>query len=110
MVTFADLRRWEPGGLASASADLRSDLKALEKANASASDFFPLLVSRIGASQIAWGSNHPASPGGLKSLLDRARAALSDVSAEDRAWIFGGTAQRLYPVLSETSGAEARHG
>jgi calpain family cysteine protease len=33
VVTFADLRRWDPGGLASASTDLRSDLKTLEKAN-----------------------------------------------------------------------------
>ncbi|MBB3977617.1 putative TIM-barrel fold metal-dependent hydrolase [Rhizobium azooxidifex] len=85
-------------------------LEALEKANAAASDFFPLLVSRVGASQIAWGSNHPASPGGLKSLFDRARAALSDVSSEDQAWIFGGTAQRIYPALADVSRAEARHG
>lgn len=67
-------------------------LEALEKANASASDFFPLLVSRVGAAQIAWGSNHPASPGGLKSLLDRAKAALADISPEDQAWIFSRTA------------------
>ena len=33
MVTFADLRRWDPAGLTSASTDLRSDLKTLEKAN-----------------------------------------------------------------------------
>ena len=32
MVTYADVRRWDPAGLASASTDLRSDLKALEKA------------------------------------------------------------------------------
>ncbi|MCW1411305.1 amidohydrolase [Rhizobium sp. 1AS11] len=85
-------------------------LEALEKANASASDFFPLLVSKVGASQIAWGSNHPASPGGLKSLLDRARAALVDVSAEDQAWIFGGTAQQIYPALAEAPKAAVRHG
>ncbi len=33
MVTFADLRRWDPAGLTSASTDLRSDLKTLERAN-----------------------------------------------------------------------------
>ena len=32
MVTYADVRRWDPAGLASASTDLRSDLKSLEKA------------------------------------------------------------------------------
>lgn len=85
-------------------------LEALENANASASDFFPLLVSRVGASQIAWGSNHPASPGGLKSLLDRAKAALVDVGAEDQAWIFSRTAQQIYPALAETQKTEERRG
>lgn len=33
MVTYADLRRWDPAGLTSASTDLQSDLKTLEKAN-----------------------------------------------------------------------------
>jgi hypothetical protein len=33
MVTFADLRRWEPAGIASAGTDLRSDLKTLERTN-----------------------------------------------------------------------------
>ncbi|MEJ7833217.1 MAG: hypothetical protein WKF79_09900 [Nocardioides sp.] len=32
-MTYADLRRWDPAGLASASTDLQSDLKTLEKAN-----------------------------------------------------------------------------
>ena len=33
MVTYADVRRWDPAGLASASTDLRSDLRTLEKAS-----------------------------------------------------------------------------
>ncbi|HXH80991.1 C2 family cysteine protease [Nocardioides sp.] len=33
MVTYADVRRWDPAGLAAASTDLKSDLKTLEKAN-----------------------------------------------------------------------------
>lgn len=85
-------------------------LEALKAANASASDFFPLLVSRFGASRIAWGSNHPASPGGLKHLLETAQAALASVSEKDRAWIFGGTAETIYPSLASTSAKEARHG
>lgn len=32
MVTFADVRRWDAGGLTSASTELKSDLKTLEKA------------------------------------------------------------------------------
>ncbi len=33
MVTFADLRRWDPAGLTAASTDLRADLRKLERAN-----------------------------------------------------------------------------
>ncbi|WP_306410854.1 amidohydrolase family protein [Ectorhizobium quercum] len=85
-------------------------LEALDKAGASSADFFPLLVSRFGASRIAWGSNHPASPGGLKALLGAARDALACLSEEENAWIFGRTAETLYPVLAAAEPAEVRHG
>lgn len=85
-------------------------MEALETANAAAADFFPLLVSRFGASRIAWGSNHPASPGGLKVLLETARQALSCLSAEDNDWIFGRTAELIYPTLAIAAKLEVRHG
>jgi predicted TIM-barrel fold metal-dependent hydrolase len=62
--------------------------------------FFPLLVSKFGASRIAWGSNYPASAGALAELLQVSRAALSVLSDEDRDWIFAKTALSLYPVLA----------
>ncbi len=62
--------------------------------------FFPLLVSKFGASRIAWGSNYPASEGTLAELLRVSQAALSVLPAEDRDWIFAGTALSLYPVLA----------
>jgi L-fuconolactonase len=62
--------------------------------------FFPLLVSKFGASRIAWGSNYPASEGRLPELLKVSQAALSVLSAEDRDWIFARTALALYPVLA----------
>jgi L-fuconolactonase len=62
--------------------------------------FFPLLVSKFGASRIVWGSNYPASKGTLAELLKSSQAALSVLSAEDRDWIFAKTAQNLYPVLA----------
>ena len=62
--------------------------------------FFELLVSKFGASRIAWGSNYPASEGTLPELLKVSRAALSGLSAEDRDWIFARTALTLYPVLA----------
>jgi len=62
--------------------------------------FFPLLVSKFGASRIAWGSNYPASEGTLLGLLEMTRSALSVLSAEDRDWILARTALTLYPVLA----------
>jgi predicted TIM-barrel fold metal-dependent hydrolase len=62
--------------------------------------FFPLIVSKFGASRIAWGSNYPASEGTLPELLKVSQSALSVLSAEDRDWIFAGTALTLYPVLA----------
>jgi predicted TIM-barrel fold metal-dependent hydrolase len=62
--------------------------------------FFPLLVSKFGASRIAWGSNYPASEGTLLELLKVSQAALSALSSEDRDWIFARTALTLYPALA----------
>lgn len=62
--------------------------------------FFPLLVSKFGASRIAWGSNYPASKGTLPELLKASQAALSVLSAEDHDWIFTKTALTLYPALN----------
>jgi predicted TIM-barrel fold metal-dependent hydrolase len=62
--------------------------------------FFPLLVSKFGASRIAWGSNYPASEGTLPELLKVSQAALSVLPPEDREWIFARTAMTLYPALA----------
>jgi L-fuconolactonase len=62
--------------------------------------FFPLLVSKFGASRIAWGSNYPASAGTLPELLQVSQSALSVLPAEDREWIFARTALTLYPALA----------
>src|SRR6202521_3716391 len=71
-----------------------------QSGKASHESFFPLLVSKFGASRIAWGSNYPASEGTLLELVQVSQAALSVVSAEDRNWIFAKTALALYPVLA----------
>jgi L-fuconolactonase len=62
--------------------------------------FFPFLVSKFGASRIAWGSNYPASEGTLPELLQVSQVGLSVLRAEDREWIFSGTALSLYPALA----------
>lgn len=70
-----------------------------QSGKASPATFFPLLVSKFGASRIAWGSNYPASEGTLPELLKASQAGLSVLCAEDREWIFERTARKLYPAL-----------
>ncbi|WP_375508496.1 amidohydrolase family protein, partial [uncultured Caballeronia sp.] len=68
--------------------------------NASPSTFFPRLVEAFGSTRLAWGSNFPSSEGTLPEILATARVGLQSLNEEDRAWIFGKTAQRLYPALA----------
>jgi predicted TIM-barrel fold metal-dependent hydrolase len=72
----------------------------VKKEKASAETFFPRVVWAFGASRMAWGSNFPTSPGTLKEILAKAENGLACLGEEDRAWIFGKTAQKLYPALS----------
>jgi predicted TIM-barrel fold metal-dependent hydrolase len=72
----------------------------VKKDKASAETFFPRVVEAFGAQRMAWGSNFPTSPGTLKEILATAQEGLASLSAEDRGWIFGKTAQHLYPALA----------
>jgi len=63
--------------------------------------FFPRIVSEYGASRLAWGSNYPSSEGRLPEILAMARQSLTCLSNADQDWIFGKTAQVLYPVLAD---------
>ena len=72
----------------------------VKKDKASAETFFPRVVEAFGARRMAWGSNFPTSPGTLAEILAAAKAGLASLSADDRAWIFGKTAQQLYPRLA----------
>ncbi len=67
---------------------------------ASPETFFPKLVDSFGAQRLAWGSNFPATAGTLSEILGIAQAGLAGLGVDDRAWIFGKTAQRLYPALA----------
>ena len=72
----------------------------VKKDKASAETFFPRVVEAFGAQRMAWGSNFPTSPGTLAEILATAQAGLASLGADDQAWIFGKTAQRLYPRLA----------
>jgi L-fuconolactonase len=73
----------------------------VKKGSASAETFFPKLLEAFGSKRLAWGSNYPTSEGTLTANLDKAKAALKTLSEEDQAWIFGKTAQVLYPRLAD---------
>ncbi|QIL79269.1 amidohydrolase [Diaphorobacter sp. HDW4A] len=72
----------------------------VKKDKASAETFFPRLVEAFGAKRLAWGSNFPTSPGTLKEILATAQDGLASLSEADREWVFGKTAQTLYPTLA----------
>lgn len=72
----------------------------VKKGKASAETFFPRLADTFGAQRMAWGSNFPTSPGTVGEILADAQACLACLSEEDRSWIFGRTAQHLYPALT----------
>ncbi len=63
--------------------------------------WFRTLIDRFGADRMAWGSNFPATDDTLSGILGKAQAALAFASSQERDWIFGGTAQRLYPSLKD---------
>src|SRR5262245_3201599 len=69
--------------------------------NASPETFFEKVMKALGANRIAWGSNFPATADTLAGILGKAQAAFATASAEQRSWIFGRTAQRLYPSLDD---------
>jgi L-fuconolactonase len=72
-----------------------------EWGKATPESFFGQLVAQFGAQRIAWGSNFPATAGTLKDNLAQARRALVSLNAADQEWIFGRTAQTLYPALAD---------
>ncbi len=72
----------------------------VKKEKASAETFFSRVAAAFGAGRMAWGSNFPTSPGALSEILATAQAGLASLGEEDRSWIFGKTAQHLYPALA----------
>ncbi len=69
--------------------------------NGAPDSFFGKVIDVFGAERIAWGSNFPNSVGTMKEILTAAWKAFSFAKASDQDWIFGKTAQTLYPVLKD---------
>jgi predicted TIM-barrel fold metal-dependent hydrolase len=63
--------------------------------------FFRKVIEAFGASRVGWGSNFPNSVGTLSEILGAARKAFSFAKQSDQDWVFGKTAQLLYPCLAK---------
>ncbi|MBI1218589.1 MAG: amidohydrolase family protein [Rhodobacteraceae bacterium] len=63
--------------------------------------FFPHLVRVFGADHLAFGSNYPASAGPLKKLIAQGQACFAALSETERSWVWGRTAEILYPNLAD---------
>lgn len=72
-----------------------------KRGRATPDTLFPRLVEVFGSHRLAWGSNFPATEGPLSAILETAKASLQPLTDDDRAWIFGRTAQTLYPSLGD---------
>jgi predicted TIM-barrel fold metal-dependent hydrolase len=69
--------------------------------NGAPETFFRKVIDAFGASRVGWGSNFPNSAGKLSEILGAARKAFSFAKESDQDWIFGKTAQILYPRLAK---------
>ncbi len=75
------------------------NVRESREGKATQASFCRALVDSFGAHRIAWGSNFPASAGGLKQLLQEALEATASLTLEEQAWIYSRTARTLYPTL-----------
>jgi L-fuconolactonase len=78
-----------------------------QRGQATPETLFPRLVEVFGSERMAWGSNFPATEGPLAANLETAKERLRSLSDRDREWIFGNTAQTLYPYLGAEKGKPA---
>jgi predicted TIM-barrel fold metal-dependent hydrolase len=63
--------------------------------------FFGAIVETFGPERIAWGSNFPATAGPLADILRKAQVAFAFATQAERDFVFGKTAQKLYPRLAD---------
>ena len=71
------------------------------KGKATPNTLFHKIIDCFGAERCAWGSNFPNSDGTLTEIRATAEERLSVLKHDERAWIFGKTAQLLYPRLRD---------
>ena len=63
-------------------------------------EFFRRVIDAFTPRRVMWGSNFPGTrDGGYIGLVQLGQTALSWLSDEDRNWIMGETAHKLWPML-----------
>lgn len=72
-----------------------------QAAEGGAPAFFQHLVKVFGADHLAFGSNYPASAGPLRKLIEQGHACFESLTDDERSWVWGRTAQVLYPTLAD---------
>lgn len=59
------------------------------------------VVDKFGAERVAWGSNFPNSTGTLKEIFAACQRSFDFATSTEKDWIYGKTAQVLYPSLKD---------
>ena len=85
------------------------NLQRLAAAGMPPAPVIQLLVERVGAARLLWGSDLPHTPGPLGAMVAAMRKAIAALPAADQEQLLGGTALRLYPSLAR-GGRPARGG
>ena len=63
-------------------------------------DFFRRLIDTFGAHRLMWGTNFPASNDrSFQGFVEYAQKELSFLLPDEKRWVFGDTALRLWPML-----------
>ena len=67
-------------------------------------ELFQRVIAAFTPQRVMWGSNFPSSrDGGYAGQLQIAATALDWLSEDDRGWIMGGAAHKLWPMLQATA-------
>jgi predicted TIM-barrel fold metal-dependent hydrolase len=73
---------------------------AAKNGNRGSAEFFRRLIDTFGAHRLMWGSNFPASNDrSYRGFVEFAQEQLSVLLPDEKRWLFGETALRLWPML-----------
>lgn len=81
----------------------RENIRAARKGKSTPEAFFEAFINKFGANRIMWASffitNVATGDEQYKDVIDEVRQGLSFLSQQDRDWLMGETARRVFPAL-----------